>query len=354
MLLLGMLGMVSCSNDTTFDVSSEVEVTFELANSDGWNDIQTSRAVIVDNGKLASSGFGVFAYYAKQTPDFMNNTKVYSTDGSTKWTYSPVKYWPNNENDKLSFFAYAPYNKDFSVDNVSQLNYTVPQQADEQIDLLWSHSDTKNLSKANGTITFAFRHALSRIGFSAQAIIENSSHIDDMEKVVMKVKKIVLTSTNDETGVGMNVFHKKAVLNLDNPTINPVWSNWSGTQSYTLDDTNLQSEGLTLTKNRADVTQNPLNKNNSYLMIIPQDLSGEGFRVYMEYDVELWYSKNNTDYKYHTYTNKCVGDLKIKFEPGKAYTLKFLLGLENATLGEVSMADWEEVNWDIFDNLLGE
>ena len=25
------------------------------------------------------------------------------------WTYSPVKYWPNNKNDKISFFAYAPY-----------------------------------------------------------------------------------------------------------------------------------------------------------------------------------------------------------------------------------------------------
>ena len=353
MLLLAMLWMVSCSNYATPGISSDDEITFGLANTDGWNDIQESRAVIVDKAELANQGFGVFAYYAEQTPDFMNNTRVYSTDKGETWTYSPVKYWPNNKNDKLSFFAYAPYNKNTTI-NGSKINFTVNAKVENQVDLLWSSTNTKNLNKANGTITFGFRHALSRIGFSAQAIIENSSHIDDMEKVVMKVKKIVLTSTNDETGVGMNVFHKKAVLNLDNPTINPVWSNWSGTQSYTLDDTNLQSEGLTLTKNRADVTQNPLNKNNSYLMIIPQDLSKEGFRVYMEYDVELWYSKNYTDYEYHTYTNKCVGDLKIKFEPGKAYTLKFLLGLENATLGEVSMADWDEVNLDRFDKLLGE
>ena len=78
----------------------------------------------------SGGGFGVFAYYtngsgynsASSAPNFMWNQKV--TYNAGPWTYSPVKYWPNetangvvDQNsasstggaDKLSFFAYAPF-----------------------------------------------------------------------------------------------------------------------------------------------------------------------------------------------------------------------------------------------------
>ncbi len=69
----------------------------------------------------AGVGFGVFAYYANgdlysenAIPDFMYNQQV---TYSTGWTYSPVKYWPNEFGstaistgvDRVTFFAYAPY-----------------------------------------------------------------------------------------------------------------------------------------------------------------------------------------------------------------------------------------------------
>lgn len=76
------------------------------------------------------NGFGVFAYYTEGAdysdaakPNFMFNQQVVGTSGATPtWSYSPIKYWPNNTlrdgttdydisdtKDKLSFFAYAPY-----------------------------------------------------------------------------------------------------------------------------------------------------------------------------------------------------------------------------------------------------
>lgn len=77
--------------------------------------------------QASGKGFGVFAVqsdntvYAKtQTTNFMWNEHV--TYASPGWTYSPLKYWPNetdndsqsanaesNHIDRLSFFAYAPY-----------------------------------------------------------------------------------------------------------------------------------------------------------------------------------------------------------------------------------------------------
>ena len=79
-----------------------------------------------DKLKTAGNGFGVFAVYqdgvdyaaSSKKPNFMFNEHVYF---SGSWTYSPLKYWPNETEtdpqatgisaniDKLSFFAYAPY-----------------------------------------------------------------------------------------------------------------------------------------------------------------------------------------------------------------------------------------------------
>lgn len=68
-----------------------------------------------------SNGFGVFGYYTNDElysqnskPEFFYNQKVYF---NSTWTYSPIKYWPNEfgssaesqAEDRLTFFAYAPY-----------------------------------------------------------------------------------------------------------------------------------------------------------------------------------------------------------------------------------------------------
>jgi len=81
-----------------------------------------------DKLKTADKGFGVYGFYhdnanytSSLTPNFMFNEHVHWASG---WTYSPLKYWPNEttqdsqtapyqatatNKDKLSFFAYAPY-----------------------------------------------------------------------------------------------------------------------------------------------------------------------------------------------------------------------------------------------------
>ena len=93
---------------------------------------------------MASTGFGVFAYYTESDTygqfrrstytaesagsatsskviNFMYNQQVISTDPYTTWTYAPLKYWPNGNaaadnigatgtpGGNVSFFAYAPY-----------------------------------------------------------------------------------------------------------------------------------------------------------------------------------------------------------------------------------------------------
>lgn len=82
-----------------------------------------------DKLKTTGKGFGVFAMYqgdndyatATYSPNFMYNEHISWASG---WTYSPLKYWPNETTkdsqdpaastgapslDRISFFAYAPY-----------------------------------------------------------------------------------------------------------------------------------------------------------------------------------------------------------------------------------------------------
>ena len=205
----------------------------------------------VSGNKLGTSNyeFGVFAYYTGANtygqqqhttysgetgsatdiaPNFMYNQKVSSSDEGATWTYSPIKYWPNEfangdvddnspaaqgaaANGNVSFFAYAPYvsstSGTYGITNMSAntatgdptVTYTLSQTS--FVDLLWgTKGDTNidvigtaqsgvtgsdgagantyakaivngmtvnadlNKQKTEGKVGFAFKHALSKIG----------------------------------------------------------------------------------------------------------------------------------------------------------------------------------------------
>lgn len=123
------------------------------------------------------SAIGVYAYYTgsrnmqkTDTPNFMCNQKVTRTEGSSTWTYSPLKYWPNNPADKLSFFAYGPYNTgSFSVSGSAQsgppvIEYTPPRSESAQTDLLAAVPLMNQTSASdNSLVKFRFHHTLTRI-----------------------------------------------------------------------------------------------------------------------------------------------------------------------------------------------
>lgn len=161
---------------------------------------------------LKTLGFGVFATYTQTQnfvdfggakDDFMYNQLV-NYDGS-KWTYSPIKYWPNPTNgqsaadQKVSFFAYAPYADDaaiadasygitgFSIDTTSKhnmLNYTFSKDK-PNVDLMWGYKKKNvdntdpanpvvtydindNLTRTTDNVKFIFQHLLSKLGGSQE------------------------------------------------------------------------------------------------------------------------------------------------------------------------------------------
>lgn len=99
--------------------------------------------------------------------NFMYMQKMTKASGSG-WTYSPLKYWPNNDKDKISFFAYAPASITGIVPsavNVAgpKVTYTVPTKESEKQDILLGAD--MNKKKSDATVVLQMKHVLSQIKF---------------------------------------------------------------------------------------------------------------------------------------------------------------------------------------------
>lgn len=124
------------------------------------------------------TSMGVFACFSQgnfnastATPDFMYNQIVERTDAAAPWTYSPVKYWPNNVKDKISFFAYAPHNGKMITDALTMSGITdkgYPSltftNKTAQTDFLLA-DPLINKDNTQNSIKFNFKHALAKVSF---------------------------------------------------------------------------------------------------------------------------------------------------------------------------------------------
>lgn len=147
------------------------------------SDVPRTRAAKEYGSAADLQDIGVFAYFTNgtfsegsSTPNFMYNQKVErQADGS--WTYSPVRFWPGNTTDKISFFAYAPYvdhaasggsNPTLSGNGAKgfpTLSYTVPSAENSQVDLLAAVPlMNQGYADNSGTAKFLLKHALTKVG----------------------------------------------------------------------------------------------------------------------------------------------------------------------------------------------
>lgn len=175
-LSLASLFFTGCGGTDDAELSPDTPVGFSASVAD-----ITRRSGETTTDNLTS--LGIFACYTGKNdwaevnvPNYMYNQKVERSNASSPWTYSPVKYWPNNSSDKITFFAYAPYADGVSghlsfsekTDGGSPvLTYTVPVAENDRIDLVAAvplmnysyHSTT------DGKLSLVMHHVLTRVIF---------------------------------------------------------------------------------------------------------------------------------------------------------------------------------------------
>ena len=300
----------------------------------------------VDDAKAQSEGFGVFAFYTDETawtddaaitPNFMYNQQVvYGADG---WTYSPVKYWPNDfssaavddqdgdtgsnpatgskNGGRLSFFAYAPYvaegTGDYGITALTANNetgaprvtYRLNQDSPfvkDNVDLLWgvwpnesyqailgySHA-TPGLPPTDLTkpttqeaVKFRFLHALSQLHLLVQgAFDEVTPGTEDVDVET----RILVNHIKVTTGAP-----KEARLNLYNTVANQARWEKVGTVEEAVLTLDVGSATLRADiRNNADIT--------SYLQTASNfDLLPEGVTVAVKPAVEGASVEADADY----------------------------------------------------------
>lgn len=327
---MAALTLVSCSSDDLDSVSDNSSKN-EAISFDGYLGrsavaVNGSRGSEVKIDQLKTGGFGVFGNYSKETTTaygnslFDNQQVTYDNDKS-KWTYSPLKFWPSDGH--IDFLAYAPYVKNTTLTEGSKINnFTVSKTIADQTDLLWTNATSSisaNLTSAKEKVKFQFHHALSRLGYTVKLTGDYSSG-----DVTFTLKKITLAGSSTDATKG--AFYTSGTIDLSKPNKNgDLWSNQVGKQKF--DWFSGEYKVTSSTASHPDkVDKGNRDQNEDYLFVIPQDFSktedgADKLYVIVEYDV-TYNSGTKT-----TITNKVYKQITQKFLQGKAYNLNLTIGL---------------------------
>lgn len=314
---MAALTLVSCSSDDLNSLSDNSSKN-EAISFDGYLGrsavaVNGSRGSVLDKTQLHKSvdGFGVFGNYSPteggEPSNLFNNQKVTGDAAAdNKWKYDPVKYWPSQ--GYIDFWAYAPYDAGTKFTSTSIVDFTVKDKAADQKDLLWANAT----NKTNGTVTFNFAHALSRLGYSVK--LKDASY----ESVAtITLNKITLAGSTTEPT--QNAFYIKGTIDLSTGNWSTASSN-DAKQNFEWFD-NKTSGDKTLSNN--EVIKNP---DNEYLFVIPQDFSTGNANADQLYVIVEYTVSYNGGVK-ATVPYKVSQQLTNNFEKGKAYTINLTIGL---------------------------
>ena len=323
---MAALTLVSCSSDD-LDSLSDNSSKNEAISFDGYLGrsavaVNGTRGSEVKIGNLQTDGFGVFGYQNSSAThsvtesfdaNLFKNQKVTYDNTKSKWTYSPLKFWPSDGH--IDFLAYAPYDKSTTLTDGSKINdFTVSESITDQKDLLWTNTTsqiTADITKKK--VNFRFHHALSRLGYTVKLTGDYSS-----SNVTFTLNKITLAGSADGT---KEAFYKKGTIDLSKtPSSEGLWTNQSSAKQNFL---NWSSSDKELSNAE---TKNP---DNEYLFVIPQNFSKDKTpggpdvdELYVIVEYTIKYTDGTPSVK-----NTVYKQIKKDFKQGKAYMLNLTLGL---------------------------
>lgn len=163
--LAGLMVLGACTNDEVIDVkqTGSIDLRPLIENS--------TRATATTVANLGS--FKVDVLKDTETYGAMTAT---GSDNGTKWTTSPLTYWPSNASQQLDFYAYAPTSTEGVTINGTDkkiTSYTPSTTVADQKDLVIAYNTgTKTANEASG-VPLLFKHALSQIEVKAKCANAN-------------------------------------------------------------------------------------------------------------------------------------------------------------------------------------
>lgn len=344
---------------------------------------------ITDIASLRAAGFGVFGYYddnktydsSTDTPNFMYNQQVAWNTGDKAWTYSPLKYWPNEtgsdesdgRTDHLSFFAYAPYLKgdarlNFSANNAKgdpTVTYTTPNDLGQCLDVLYATkpdgtSPYTDLTKQNvgSSVEFYFRHTMSRLNFNVRAAFDEIAAGSNAKADSTRITVESITLETEGSDATTPLFFTSGTLNLRTGLWTNAPNSSDGTPKIVLSGnaigTDVRDQGDKCVYQMLDANKKVItgvdntwrNAGNGYITLLPNSslttAAAPKLKVTIVYyttsdDPRLVLSGGRTRVK-STVSNTLSS---FRFERGKAYVIKMLIGMTSVKF-TVQVQNWRD------------
>lgn len=203
LLALAAITLAGCAQNEIIETAPKADRSIRF---DVYTGVQT-KGTETTTASIKTLNFGILGYKTSSagwdtdgasTKPAMYNEKV--THDGTKWTYTNTKYWPTGD-DKLSFFAYAPYD-DASTDKgielspieqkgAPEITFTQKAAAADLVDLVVADTkdrtyDANAVNPDDNKIGFTFNHVLTKIDVQAKLIADYGADT----KIVLKGLKL--------------------------------------------------------------------------------------------------------------------------------------------------------------------
>lgn len=203
LLALAALAMAGCAQNEIIETAPKADRSIRF---DVYTGVQT-KGTETTTASIKTLNFGILGYKtsnagwatdgASATPA-MYNEKV--THDGTKWTYTNTKYWPTG-GDKLSFFAYAPYDDALTDKGIElsastqagapEITFTQKDAAADLVDLVVADTkdrtyDADAVNPNDNKVGFTFNHVLTKIDVKAKLIADYGADT----KIVLKGLKL--------------------------------------------------------------------------------------------------------------------------------------------------------------------
>lgn len=290
----------------------------------------------------AGTSFGVFAYYTKTTnwnyaggstvPNFMYNEEV--TFSGTSYTYSPIKYWPNNTNEKVSFWAYYPYSADVilfkanstttafnnNTKGLPDIQFTV---TDGQTDFMISNvAANKTKPSINTPVELTFNHALSLI----DVFVQKKDDPDDDYTVTLN-------------SVRFNGLYMTGILKSSDWS----WDSYSGSR-----------QSILVWEDPSDVAiaklENGVSHSIGSVMPLPQSLSSNLTRLQVVFTLSSTSPQFNRTTTENVFLKDVFTTAPYQWNMNAHYTLTIRISPNRPIEFTVSWSDWGDVfNYSLTD-----
>jgi len=336
------LVLSSCSKNTVSEDTSDVNAigfgTYSGTSTKAGSSLVNSTSL------TPGTSFGVYGYLtagtewsSTATTGFMPNQKVDFTSES-KYVYTPVRYWPKDESNLISFYGYYPYSEsagdngitaDFTSSNVGIYAFAVASAPASQVDfmisdfaknLTYSNAKTNTSSSADGSVKLTFHHMLTKIGMKVKTTADANTTV--------KITSITFGGHISNSGK----------LSPAETATNSEWNSLSGSAIYTM-PLNAASVTLGTGADYADLCATATNANAGDLMMIPQTLSStDGDNV-----ITISYDYTTNGYTVH---DKAIADLKGQIWGMNNYIIyKLNLDLASREIKfEATIAPWDDAS----------